>query len=96
MSTDTNTASNAPGLALYHSPTCWYCAKVRHKLGELRVDLELRDIGASNGFRDELVREGGKGQVPCLRIDSGGNVEWMYESSDICRYLEQRFGTSMA
>jgi glutathione S-transferase len=32
--------------------------------------------------------------VPCLRItDSRGNVEWMYESADIIRYLHNEFGS---
>jgi len=31
--------------------------------------------------------------VPCLRIEKAdGAVEWMYESADINRYLERRFG----
>ena len=35
-----------------------------------------------------LIAGGGKGQVPCLRIDDGsGNVQWMYESDDIIRYF---------
>lgn len=96
MTTNKTLANSATGLALYHSPTCWYCAKVRQKLSDLKLDLELRDIGASNVFRSELVREGGKGQVPCLRIEGEGNAEWLYESSDICGYLEQRFGESIA
>jgi len=34
------------------------------------------------------MQGGGKTQVPCLRIEqAGGEVEWMYESDDIIRYL---------
>lgn len=37
-----------------------------------------------------LVQGGGKGQVPCLRIeDESGSVSWMYESGDILRYINQ-------
>lgn len=34
-----------------------------------------------------LLKGGGKGQVPCLRIESQGNIEWMYESDAIINYL---------
>lgn len=35
----------------------------------------------------DLLKGGGKGQVPCLRIESEGQVEWMYESDEIINYL---------
>ena len=37
----------------------------------------------------ELLKGGGKGQVPCLRIESEGQVEWMYESDEIINYLSR-------
>jgi glutathione S-transferase len=90
-------ANNLPSgqpehLALYYSETCWFCAKVRQTIGELGVNLELRDIDRMPTHRAELVAGGGKGQVPCLRIERGNNaVEWMYESADIAAYLVRRF-----
>ncbi|MBV1909072.1 MAG: glutathione S-transferase domain-containing protein, partial [Kangiellaceae bacterium] len=42
--------------------------------------------------KQELIAGAGKLKVPCLKIDEGeGNVQWMFESSDIIRYLERRF-----
>ena len=84
---------SAAGLALYQSSLCWFCAKVRNTLTQLGVALEIRDIGESDEHRSALLLGGGKTQVPCLRIeDEAGGVSWMYESSDICAYLERRFG----
>ena len=81
------------GLALYQSSLCWFCAKVRNTLSQLGIALEIRDIGESQEHRNALAEGGGKTQVPCLRIEDGnGNATWMYESSDICAYLERRFG----
>ena len=40
---------------------------------------------------EELELNGGKVQVPCLRIDSAGEVSWLYESNDIINYLEKHF-----
>ena len=85
--------ATAEYLSLYQSSTCWFCAKVRQKMSDLGIQIELRDIGQQNNFREELVREAGKSQVPCLRIEGPeGKTTWMYESSDICTYLERRFG----
>ena len=37
---------------------------------------------------DDLIRGGGRGTVPCLRIERDtGDVEWLYESVDIVEYL---------
>jgi len=37
----------------------------------------------------DLIAGGGKSQVPCLRIEGeNGEVRWMYESTDIVRYLK--------
>ena len=30
----------------------------------------------------------------CLRIKNGDSVDWLYESMDIIRYLDERFSTS--
>jgi glutathione S-transferase len=38
------------------------------------------------------VAEGGKFQAPCLRIgDPDHPPQWLYESSAIIHYLQQRF-----
>jgi glutathione S-transferase len=80
------------GLSLYQTTTCWFCGKVRQKIKDLGISIELRDIAASTGYRDELIQGGGMGQVPCLRIAQlDGRVDWLYESSDICEYLQEKF-----
>lgn len=77
-----------PELALYNSTTCWFCARVRQTIDRLGMDIEIRDVGDTR-HRAELLAGGGKTQVPCLRIAEGPDkVRWMYESADICRYLE--------
>ena len=53
------------------------------------LDLELRNTSDRQNHA-ELIKGGGKTQVPCLRIDDGiGNVQWMYESDDIIQYLSK-------
>lgn len=52
------------------------------------ADIELRSTSNAQ-FAQELVRGGGKTQVPCLRIENEtGDVQWMYESDDIIQYLK--------
>lgn len=79
-------------LALYQFRSCPYCVKVRRALRRLALPIEIRDIHVDTRFREELMSGGGKGQVPCLRIEeSNGEARWLYESFDIIRYLEERF-----
>lgn len=76
-------------LALYNSDSCWFCARVRQAIQQLGLEIEIRDAAGNAVRRAELVEGGGKYQVPCLRIeDAQGQVRWMYESADICHYLE--------
>lgn len=78
-----------PHLALYHFQSCPFCAWTRQELSPLGLDIELRDIRKNDAFRKELIRGGGKQQVPCLRIEQDGQVRWLYESSDIVRYAKK-------
>lgn len=79
-------------MALYHFKTCPFCIKVRHEMGRLSLPIELRDAQHEAEHREALLQGGGKVQTPCLRIiGDDGQVQWMYESGDIIRYLQQRF-----
>ena len=80
-------------LTLYVKTGCPFCAMVLHKLDELAVPFEEKNI-ADDGVIDELIARGGKQQVPYL-VDAECNVE-MYESADIVGYLDKRFGGSGA
>jgi len=58
---------------------------------KLNLPIEKRSASEGSSHRDDLLQGGGKIKVPCLRIEENGKVEWLYESSDIIRYLEKRF-----
>lgn len=78
------------GLHLYYFSTCPYCIKVRIALWLMKIKVPLRNTATNKAYREELIAGGGKKQVPCLRIErDNGEVEWLYESSDIIRYLRQ-------
>jgi glutathione S-transferase len=56
------------------------------------LPIALRDAQHDLQFRAELEQGGGKVQTPCLRIsDAQGQTQWMYESGDIIKYLQQNF-----
>jgi glutaredoxin len=79
-------------LMLYHFPTCPFCIKVRREMARLSLPIALRDAQHNPEHRADLLQGGGKIQTPCLQIADGqGNVQWMYESNDIIKYLQQRF-----
>lgn len=74
-------------LALYHSKYCYFCQKVLMFLRGREVEVELMNT-SDREHAQALMAGGGKTQVPCLRIEhANGDVEWMYESDDIIRYL---------
>lgn len=76
-------------LSLYQLPSCPFCVKVRRTMKREGLNIEVRNINGKNTFSEELVREGGKRKVPCLRIEKeDGQVQWLYESSDVVTHLQ--------
>ena len=69
---------------LYYSKTCPFCQKVLRFMNENGITMDKRDI-AQPGIQNDLVRVGGKKQVPCLVVGSTA----MYESEDIIEYLRR-------
>ena len=77
-------------LSLYQLPSCPFCVKVRRTMKREGLNIELRNINQKNDYREELIREGGKRKVPCLRIEQAdGKIQWLYESSDVVAHLQQ-------
>ena len=73
--------------SLYYSQLCYFCQKVLMSLRGRQHDIRLVSVN-EQGRRQELISGGGKGQVPCLRIEEeDGTVSWMYESDDILSYI---------
>lgn len=79
-------------LSIYQFVSCPFCVKVRRAARRLGLNIRYRDVNTDPAAEKELLAGGGEYQVPCLRIEKeDGSVQWMYESSDIIRYLETRF-----
>ena len=79
-------------MALYQFQMCPFCVKTRRQIHRLGLNIENRDARNDPDWNQELINEGGKYQVPCLKITrEDGTVEWMYESTDINQYLEEKF-----
>jgi len=80
-------------MSLYQFEACPFCVKVRRHIRRNALNIQLRDAKPDGAFKTELVNEGGKHKVPCLRIDNGEKgVKWLYESDDICAYLNKEIG----
>ena len=77
-------------LKLYEFYACPFCIKTRRAIKRLNLNLETRNAKQGD-YREELELNGGKVQVPCLRIDNAGEISWLYESNDIINYLEKYF-----
>ncbi len=75
-------------MALYQYAACPFCVKTRRAIRRLGLNIELRDAKNNPQYRAELEQQGGKQQVPCLRIqESDGSIRWLYESGDIIDFL---------
>lgn len=75
-----------PELVLYKKDSCPYCQRVMRWIDAEwagRASIAYRDIVTEPAAAEELVRVGGKRQVPCLFVDGTP----MYESGDIVAYL---------
>jgi len=74
-------------ITLYVKDGCPYCAAVLHKVDELGIEINQKNI-SDVAVVEELIAKGGKRQVPYM-IDEENGVS-MYESADINEYLDQQ------
>ena len=73
-------------LELFKKDSCPYCQKVMKYIASSgRTDIIYRDIIEDEKADQQLVKAGGKRQVPCLFIDG----KPMYESMDIINWLQE-------
>lgn len=90
-------------LYVYEMLACPFCVKVRREIHRLGLNIEIINVKQSKREMDRLINEGGKFQVPCLRIDSavesnhtknvgraGDNQThtWLYESDQIIEHIQ--------
>ena len=86
----------AAAFSLYQYFACPFCIKTRRAIHRLNIPMEYRDAQPRDGeHRTTLAQEGGTVKVPCLRIEKGDEVVWMYESNDIINYLNQQFDPAL-
>ena len=77
-------------MQLYQYQACPFCVKVRREMRRNGLNIETVDAKKEEN-QHQLKSLGGMLQVPCLRIEEAGKVSWMYESSAINHYLNNRF-----
>ena len=82
-------------LALYQFEACPFCVKVRRAMARQSLNIELRDACNDMAIKQELVTQGGRHKVPCLRVESpDSDDQWLYESNDIIAYLQANFSVN--
>jgi glutaredoxin len=74
-----------PNIVLFHFKGCPYCQRVRDFLSKEGIKVAMKDIHENPAYRNELVKIGGKSQVPCLVIDGRA----LYESMDIIEWFKK-------
>ena len=74
-------------LELYYFEECPYCQIVLTALrvAGLEEKVTLLDVHEDHKFKENLIKETGRGTVPCLFIDG----KPMFESRDIAAWIHQ-------
>jgi glutathione S-transferase len=86
--------NDAETYQLFKTDLCGFCYRVRGFLSEHNIEVPLRDINTEPDAFRELMQGAGRATVPCLRIERGDEVQWMFESMDIMTYLAAQNGVS--
>jgi glutaredoxin len=78
---------NKKKLELFYFPQCPYCQLVLSALRTtaLESEVELLDVQENPHYKERLVRDTGRGTVPCLYIDG----KPMHESKDIANWIHK-------
>ena len=76
------------GFSLYQFEACPFCVKVRRFIRKNSLKIELKDAKNNMVNKSELVNNGGKHKVPCLKIEEiNAKTTWLYESDAIIKFL---------
>lgn len=79
-------------MVIYGYDSCPYCFKVNREIERLALRIQAKDIKRCETYRYELLTDGGKAQVPCLKfLNKDGKEKWLYESDAIVGFLKERF-----
>ena len=73
---------------LYHFYCSPYSFRVRKAAVKLGLNLAMAEILSDETAWKELISQGRRDRVPCLRIQSPSGTRWMYESKEIVSYLK--------
>ncbi|NBX93979.1 MAG: glutaredoxin [Proteobacteria bacterium] len=79
-------------IEIFLAERCPFCVKVRVFMEQKGIPYVLKPVvlgGATSVVKEELIRLGGKAQVPYL-VDPERSVR-MYESDDIIAYIEEHY-----
>ena len=67
--------------------SCPYCKKVLNYMKKNNIEVEMLEIKEDPKNQDDLIKLGGKDQVPMLLIDG----KPLYESSDIIEWFKNNY-----
>ncbi len=77
-------------MTLYNAQWCWYCERVRKKLGELGLEYDIVEVPIRHSQRKDVIAISGQSSVPVL-VD--GDVV-LDDDDVIIPYLEKTYGSN--
>ncbi len=72
-------------IRLYFTESCPYCLPVKEYIEKEGLDVELIDATYDNKRKAEIIKYGGKIEVPMLYVDEKG----IYDFKEIIKWLEE-------
>ncbi len=75
--------TSQPKVAIYTMNRCPYCDKVSDYLSKINKSIPFKNVSTNRAYHDELMKYGGKPQVPCLVVDGKA----IYESDAIIQWI---------
>jgi glutaredoxin len=78
-----------PVLMLYYSPSCPHSQRVINYLQSINKYIPMKNVYASAEVKEELLKLGGRAQVPCLLIDGrplyndDQIIQWLSDNKDL-------------
>ena len=74
-----------PKIVLYYTDRCPYSQKILEYLNKTHKTVSMKNVGSNPEYKEELLKVGGKLQVPCLIVDGKA----IYDSDAIIQWLSK-------
>ena len=84
--------SESRRMHLYFSQNSAASIRVKRFCDRVGLHVVEKDVERVNSYCNELLKEGGQPNIPCLRLELNGRTHWLYGPNEIVQFLNNRYG----